>query len=311
MPLTHQPYTNRNFEFWEIHDLLTESYALSGRVNMWSFCRFENWRYRIHSTRQRSNARYLSTLARLWRDDNGCLLGVALSEDALDDIHIIVRHGHQDVEDEIYTWVNTELAQRRPRVETYADAEDSARRQLLSEIGYRCQGESEYLRHYDLQAQSFEDLPDVVESGWEVQDVLVDRNLEERARVMGSSFRASFVLDQDYLLKWDAARQAPGYLPSLELAAVLDHHEFGAVCFGWVDGVNHVGEIEPVGTHPHYRRRGLASAMITECFNRMKALGVSRVFIASAAEPNPSNRLYDSFKPVYKQTFERWVKVYR
>ena len=144
-----------------------------------------------------------------------------------------------------------------------------------------------------------------------VQDVLVDRNLEERARVMGSAFRASFVLDQDYVLKWDSARQAPGYLPSLELAAVLDGQDFGAVCFGWIDPVNHAGEIEPLGTHPHYRRRGLASAVVKECFTRMKAMGITRVWIASGAEPNPSNRLYETFKPVAKQVYERWVKVYR
>jgi ribosomal protein S18 acetylase RimI-like enzyme len=311
MPNSHQPYSDRNFEFWEIHDLLTESYAQTGRVNMWSFCRFENWRYRIHSTQQRRNVRYLTKLARLWRGEKGYLLGLALSEDDMDDIHVIVRPGRKDVEREIYTWINTELAQRNPRVETFTDTEDHERRQLLADMGYRCQGELEYLRHFDLRSPKLPEFDNTIETGWRVQDVLVDRNLEERARVIGSAFRANFVLDQDYLLKWDATRQAPGYRPYLELAAVRDQSEYGAVCFGWVDLKNHVGEIEPVGTHPHVRRRGLASAVIHECFNRMRAMGLVTAFIASGAEPNPSNRLYETLQPAQKQVFERWVKVYR
>ena len=179
-------------------------------------------------------------------------------------------------------------------------------------MGFICKGECEYLRHYDLSVLPGQiDLPPDNENGWVVQDVLVDRNLEERARVMGSAFRSNFVLDQDYLLKWDATRQAPGYRPQLELAAVQDGRVFGAVCFGWVDLRNMVGELEPVGTHPGYRRRGLASALITEGFKRMHALGITKVFIASGAEPNPSNRLYESLHPVEKQVFEHWVKVYR
>ena len=311
MPLTHQPYTDRNFEFWEIHDLLTESFTLTGRVNMWSFCRFENWRYRIHHSRKRTDSRFLAKLARLWRDETGRLMGVAISEDGLDDIHIITRTGHMDAEYEIYTWVNTELAQRRPRVETYADVVDEARRQLLTDMGFRCQAECEYLRHYALPFEKENGKGTAPESGWVVQDVLIDRNLDERARTMGSAFRSSFVLDQDYLLKWDAARHAPGYRPHLELAAVRDNNQFGAVCFGWVDLKNNVGELEPVGTHPHFRRRGLASAVITEGFHRLYAMGIKRVFIASGAEPNPSNRLYESLDPVDKQIFEHWVKVYR
>jgi GNAT superfamily N-acetyltransferase len=314
MPLSHQPYTDRNFEFWEIHDMLAEGITLTGKVNMWSCCRFENWRYRLHNTRQRTDARYLAKLARVWRDEDGYLQGIALSEDGLDDIHVIVRNQHADVLQEIYTWVNTELASRRPRVETIVDVEDAERRELLTSLGFRCKGESEYLRYYDLTQLDDDQLhPEVhaSENGWVVQDVMVDRNLEERARTMGCAFRSNFVLDQDYLLKWDAARQAPGYRPFLELAAVQDGKVIGAVCFGWVDLRNMVGELEPVGTHPSYRRRGLATAVIRENFQRMKNLGLSRALIASGAEPNPSNRLYESLHPVDKQVFEYWVKVYR
>jgi ribosomal protein S18 acetylase RimI-like enzyme len=213
-------------------------------------------------------------------------------------------------------------------VETFADTQDDARRQLLDDLGFICKGESEYLRHYDLTAISHPENRDVGissvtplernahhdevdQNGWVVQGVLVDRNLEERARVMGCAFRSNFVLDQDYLLKWDAARQAPGYRPYLELAVVQDQKVFAAVCFGWIDLRNMVGELEPVGTHPGYRRRGLASAVITEGFHRMASMGIKRAFIASGAEPNPSNRLYESLHPVQKQVFEHWVKVYR
>ena len=47
----------------------------------------------------------------------------------------------------------------------------------------------------------------------------------------------------------------------------------------------HAGYVEPVGTSGAYRGRGLAKAVVKECFARLKANGVTTVEIASDAEP--------------------------
>jgi GNAT superfamily N-acetyltransferase len=42
-----------------------------------------------------------------------------------------------------------------------------------------------------------------------------------------------------------------------------------AFCTAWLDGANAAGLLEPVGTHPAHRRRGLARAV---CLDALRAL---------------------------------------
>jgi ribosomal protein S18 acetylase RimI-like enzyme len=41
----------------------------------------------------------------------------------------------------------------------------------------------------------------------------------------------------------------------------------------WLDEANSSAEFEPVGTHPSYRRRGLARAMMLHGMHRARAAG--------------------------------------
>jgi ribosomal protein S18 acetylase RimI-like enzyme len=52
-----------------------------------------------------------------------------------------------------------------------------------------------------------------------------------------------------------------------------------------------------MGVHSDYRRNGLATALAKECFKRLDKLGVKRATIASHAEPDISNFLYESLNP--------------
>ena len=49
-----------------------------------------------------------------------------------------------------------------------------------------------------------------------------------------------------------------------------------AYCLAWLDDANRVGELEPVGTHPDYRRRGLASAVCLFALHRLQEEGATR-----------------------------------
>jgi ribosomal protein S18 acetylase RimI-like enzyme len=68
---------------------------------------------------------------------------------------------------------------------------------------------------------------------------------------------------------------------------------------GWIEENDpQAGYIEPMGTHADYRRRGFATCLAKECFKRLWRKGVKNVSIASHAEPNISNFLYESLNPV-------------
>jgi len=71
-----------------------------------------------------------------------------------------------------------------------------------------------------------------------------------------------------------------------------------AYCMGWIEENDpKSGYIEPMGVHTDYRRNGLGTALAKECFKRLNSMRVESVSIASHAEPNVSNFLYESLNP--------------
>lgn len=59
-----------------------------------------------------------------------------------------------------------------------------------------------------------------------------------------------------------------------------------AYCMSWWDPLSSSVEIEPLGTHPDYRRLGLARAIVHEVFHRSLALGAKYVLVwGSTANP--------------------------
>ncbi len=93
-------------------------------------------------------------------------------------------------------------------------------------------------------------------------------------------------------------QSSPSYQAELDLVIVNPQGESVAYCMGWVEENNpKSGYIEPMGVHTDYRRNGLATALAKECFKRLGNMGVESVWIASNAEPDVSNSLYESLNP--------------
>ncbi len=68
-------------------------------------------------------------------------------------------------------------------------------------------------------------------------------------------------------------------------------------------------EIDPLGTHPDFRRLGLARAIVLHSFKQMQALGLHLAYIASDVENQAVNTLYDSLNPVEIYQGILWSKV--
>lgn len=67
----------------------------------------------------------------------------------------------------------------------------------------------------------------------------------------------------------------------------------------WHDTLNRTGLLEPVGTHPEHRRRGLGKAVVLHAMGQMKAAGMTHATVANTATNEASRELYRScgFKP--------------
>jgi ribosomal protein S18 acetylase RimI-like enzyme len=86
------------------------------------------------------------------------------------------------------------------------------------------------------------------------------------------------------------------YRPELDLVVEAPDGSFAAFCLAWIDQQNRVGELEPVGTHPDHRRRGLAAAVCTAALGALRDAGAERAVVnarGDAEHPTPK-RLYES-----------------
>jgi ribosomal protein S18 acetylase RimI-like enzyme len=89
-------------------------------------------------------------------------------------------------------------------------------------------------------------------------------------------------------------RAAPIYRPELDLVAAAPDGAFASYCICWLDSANRTGELEPVGTRPAFRGRGIGKAVILEGLRRLKAYGARTAIVYSVAGNEPSRKLYES-----------------
>jgi ribosomal protein S18 acetylase RimI-like enzyme len=91
----------------------------------------------------------------------------------------------------------------------------------------------------------------------------------------------------------------PGYVRDLNPVVVAPDGTLAAYCIGWLDPVNKVGEIEPLGTRPAYRGMGLARAVVLEVLRRMRAHGMETGLVYVSTDNGSAWKVYESsgFRP--------------
>jgi ribosomal protein S18 acetylase RimI-like enzyme len=91
-----------------------------------------------------------------------------------------------------------------------------------------------------------------------------------------------------------ALMELPGYQRELDVVTVTPDGTIAAYVNGWLDPVNRIGDLGPVGARPAYRRQGLARAALLECLRRLQAAGMNRVCVSTGETNTPARRLYES-----------------
>ena len=76
-------------------------------------------------------------------------------------------------------------------------------------------------------------------------------------------------------------QKAPDYRKDLDLYIVGPDGEYVSFCIAWYDGHNRIGILEPAGTHPDFRRRGLGREVVMEGIRRAAALGAKKIWVGS------------------------------
>jgi GNAT superfamily N-acetyltransferase len=94
---------------------------------------------------------------------------------------------------------------------------------------------------------------------------------------------------------YQGVRQTAAYRGDLHVLVEAPDGTMAASTIMWLDEVNKTAEFEPVGTHPGYRRLGLARAMLLHGMHLARAAGATHMTVAclgASEHPQPREFYY-------------------
>jgi ribosomal protein S18 acetylase RimI-like enzyme len=191
---------------------------------------------------------------------------------------------------EVLDWFEAEAEGDEPLV-TSALPEDEAAVAELVGRGYEAVRGEPWLA-YLIRDLSEPVAEPTVPDGFRLRNVRGGEDVAPRVAVHRAAFHPSRVTVESYR----NVRRAYPYRADLDCVVEASDGSFASYCLVWHDEVIGVGELEPVGTHPDYERRGLASAVCRFALRRLQELGASTAIVYARGDdayPAPK-RLYES-----------------
>ena len=295
MTIQDYDYTHSQAEFDEMCELLVYSYTVSIKPFNWRLALIENWNY---ASRYLEPLEYFTSRVHLWRNGTGELVSFLIRY--YDKTHLQVHPDYRRLEARMLDWAEGNWSGEEARISTSVYDHDTQRQRLLARRGYEDLGVGEHVRIYDLTGTYPEPL---LPPGFRFATLAELGDYAGRVALENSIWGAN--LDEAWL---EGKRSAPHYALDWDLVVVSPDGLQVAASLVWIDPRNESAEIDPLGTRPDYRRRGLARAILSESLRRMQASGLRYAYIAADAANHAVNHLYASFQPVETYDGHHWVK---
>ncbi len=154
---------------------------------------------------------------------------------------------------------------RIERLGTLCDDEDTALAAAFATDGFAEQGSG-----FEVTRRSLDDLPaPVLPDGLRLSAVEDDALLDARVE----AHRAAFAQSRLTLAGCMRLRHTWPYRSDLDRVVVDADGRVVAACLAWIDEARGWGVLEPVGTRPEHRRRGLAAAVCLDALHALRAAG--------------------------------------
>ena len=212
---------------------------------------------------------------RLWLEDGRCVAwGWVETGSLIFMVHPQQRGRLADVLD----WADTN--------EVTALEHDTSSVEALTARGYAV----DESRWFDHMTRSLADLPEPrVHDGYVLRTVRGEEDLQARTESHRAAWEPSRVVPESYL----QVMRAWPYRPELDWVAVAADGTFAANCLCWLDEGSRIVELEPVGTHPDHRRRGLAAAVCLAALQAAREAGADTGLVYPV-NGLPAATLYES-----------------
>ncbi len=178
-------------------------------------------------------------------------------------------------------WAEDNIAEENENGELFiimwALDSDKFRHKILEERGYIKQLDWYEYQNINYLEESHVDAE--LPSGFKYVSMKDGIDWRDKCRVQQLAFNSKISSDMEEPTLDDSIY----YNKELDLFTANDH-KLTSFCTVWVDLNNKLAKIEPVGTHPDYRRRSLGRCVIEEGLRRAKKLGAEVAYVDAGGE---------------------------
>ena len=285
MPYHFRPYQSES-DYALMRQLLIQTFPLTEPPLNCTIGDIDWWR---STPPESAGAPDVTTRVKLWFDDAGTL--VAFAWPAVDHVDLMIRPNHRrlersalpQIEDEFRQSLTAESTSRAFHYWSYE--QDHVRNTMLSEFGY--QRLENFLSMYKLALPAKPESRPLPE-GYSIRAFAGESEIEARVNVHRAAFHPSKMTVERHR----RAMALPTYRQELDLVCQTVEGTLTAYTIIWFDEVNRIGLFEPVGCHPDFQRKGLASAVMTEGLRRLYDLGATHAYVNSWREDSAGSYTY-------------------
>jgi mycothiol synthase len=241
----------------------------------------------------------LNLCIRLWYHRSHLVAYAILGEDPSFDFQVLPEYEWTGLEAEAFRWALETLAKFQTRFAKQWDGrlvsgarqDNSQRIEFLERNGFRYRGQFSEVNMIRLLDEPIPQLE--IADGYRVQSMDQVDDINDRAaahREVWQPWSVGDITSEDYL----RFMRLPGYRPDLDVVALAPDGHIAAFVNGWVDPLNRIGDLGPVGARVEFRQQGLTRRCMLESLRRMQALGMDRVCISTGISNTPALNLYGS-----------------
>lgn len=225
----------------------------------------------------------------VWLESDRCVAWAWLRRPSSLDYEVHPEHRRGPVHEAILSWFESE-ADRNSPLSTLALEDDRDRLDVLVERGYSRPGDYKWYV-YNVVELGDEMPPSELPPGYALRTVEAG-DLHERVEVHREVWAPSRVTEESYR---NVMRAWP-YRSDLDCVVVTAAGSFAAYALCWYDPQNRVAELEPVGTHPAHRRKGLGAAVCRFALERLRDAGARHAIVYAGGREGaaPARGLYGS-----------------
>ena len=279
MKTTHRSYSEEAGDFNRLCRFAIEYHDYVRAYSTWCLGRLVDWKYGLYENKL-SIAGFWNENAQLWFDGFGELAGVAISENGDAGFAIITAEGYRFLFEEILQWVLGNWRERGPRLSIEITELQAIEATILDRFRFRHKS-SFYTQRFDLTLKPAKRFP--LEPGFVIVDMLAHPDYREQRILRAEAFSGKSCLTEEQLRHqlefYNYNHQGPIYHPQCDLCVMAEDGRFVAGCEALIDARNLSADIERVCTHSAFRNRGFARAVIQDCLDRLRDMGMCRAYI--------------------------------